>query len=65
VVFASFLTFRIGLQLAPVSYAVPVRQVSMLIAVLIGVLFLRESYGRIRFASAGLILLGVICIWHG
>jgi drug/metabolite transporter (DMT)-like permease len=65
VMLASFLSFRYGLQLAPVSYAVPVRQVSLLIGVLIGLLFLGESCGRIRLASSGLILIGVICVWHG
>ncbi|KIH77594.1 Uncharacterized membrane protein [Geoalkalibacter ferrihydriticus] len=58
VMMGSFLTFRFGLQLAPVSYAVPMRQVSLLIGVLIGVLFLRESCGRIRFAAALVILTG-------
>lgn len=65
VIFASFLSFRLGLQLAPVSYAVPVRQVSLLIGVLIGILFLGEAFGRIRLTSAGLILSGVILVWHG
>lgn len=58
VIMASFLSFRYGLQLAPMSYAVPVRQVSLLIGVLIGVLFLGESSGRIRFTAAALILCG-------
>lgn len=65
VILASFLSFRLGLQLAPVSYAVPVRQVSLLIGVLIGILLLGESFGRIRLASAGLILAGVFLIWLG
>ncbi|PLX97410.1 MAG: EamA family transporter [Desulfuromonas sp.] len=65
VMLASFLSFRFGLQLAPVSYAVPVRQVSLLIGVLIGLLFLGESCGRIRLTSAGLILAGVFLVWHG
>ncbi len=65
VIMASFLSFRFGLQLSPVSYAVPVRQVSLLIGVLIGLLFLGESFGRIRLMSTGLILLGVIFVWHG
>jgi len=65
IMLASFLSFRFGLQLSPVSYAVPVRQVSLLIGVLIGLLFLREPFGRIRLLSSGLILLGVVCIWHG
>jgi drug/metabolite transporter (DMT)-like permease len=65
VIMASFLSFRFGLQLAPVSYAVPVRQVSLLIGVLIGLLFLGESFGRIRLASTALILMGVFLVWHG
>ncbi len=65
VMLASFLSFRYGLQLSPVSYAVPLRQVSLLVGVLIGIFFLKESFGRMRLASAGLILVGVIFIWHG
>lgn len=65
VMLASFLSFRYGLQLSPVSYAVPLRQVSLLVGVVIGIVFLGESFGRMRLASAGLILVGVIFIWHG
>ncbi|MBD1400091.1 EamA family transporter [Pelovirga terrestris] len=65
VILASFLSFRYGLVLAPVSYAVPVRQISLLIGVLIGLLFLGESFGRIRLTSVGLILAGVFCVWQG
>jgi len=62
VIMASFLSFRYGLQLAPMSYAVPVRQVSLLIGVLIGVLFLGETSGRMRFTAAFLILCGAALI---
>ena len=65
VMMASFLTFRYGLNLSPVSYAVPVRQVSVVFGVLIGILFLRESFGRIRLVSALLIFLGAIVIRFG
>ena len=65
VMLGSFLTFRYGLQMAPVSYAVPVRQVSLLIGVLIGIFWLGETCGRIRLASACLILFGVLLVWHG
>lgn len=65
VMLLSFLTFRWGLAMAPVSYAVPVRRVNLLCGVLIGVLFLKESCGRIRLAAAGLILLGVVLIRFG
>jgi drug/metabolite transporter (DMT)-like permease len=65
IMMASFLTFRFGLKLAPMSYAVPVRQVSILFGVLIGVMFLGESFGRIRLASAMLIMAGAILIKLG
>lgn len=65
VMMASFLTFRYGLNLSPVSYAVPVRQVSILVGVLIGILFLGESFGRIRLISALFILAGAILIRFG
>lgn len=65
VMMGSFFTFRYGLQLAPMSYAVPVRQVSLLIGVLIGVLILGESCGRIRFTATLLILGGVALIRLG
>lgn len=65
VMMASFLTFRYGLNLSPVSYAVPVRQISIVIGVLIGILFLRESFGRIRLVSAILIMAGAVLIRLG
>jgi drug/metabolite transporter (DMT)-like permease len=65
VIMASFLSFRYGLHLAPMSYAVPARQVSLLIGVLIGVLFLGEARGRIRFGAALLIVAGVALIRLG
>ncbi len=65
VMMGSFLTFRFGLKLAPMSYAVPVRQVSLLIGVLIGVFFLGETCGRIRFTAAMLILAGVCMVRLG
>jgi len=65
VMMASFLTFRYGLSMAPVSYAVPVRQVSIMVGVLIGILFLGESFGRIRLISATFILAGAALIRFG
>jgi len=58
----SFLSFRYGLALSPMSYAVPVRQVSVLLGVFAGVVFLGEPCGRIRFLAAFLILAGVFLI---
>ena len=65
VIMASFLSFRYGLQMAPMSYAVPVRQVSLLIGVLIGVLFLGETCGRIRLIATLLVLTGAALIRLG
>lgn len=65
IVMASFLTFRYGLNMAPVGYAVPVRQVSIMVGVLIGVMFLREGFGRVRLLSALLIVAGAVLIRFG
>jgi len=65
VLFASFITYRIGLQLAKVSYATSVRQASAIIGVLGGILLFRERFGRPRLVGASLIALGVACIKMG
>lgn len=65
IVMTSFLSFRYGLNLAPVGYAVPVRQVSIMVGVLIGIVFLRESFGRVRLLSALLIVAGAALIRFG
>jgi drug/metabolite transporter (DMT)-like permease len=65
VMMASFLTFRYGLNLSPVSYAVPVRQISIVCGVLIGVLVLREPFGKMRVISAMFILAGTVLIRFG
>lgn len=62
IMMASFLTFRYGLNLSKVSYAVPIRQVSIVFGVLIGIMFLKESFGRIRIISALFIIGGVLLI---
>lgn len=62
IMMGSFLAFRYGLSLAPVSYAVPVRQSSLLIGVLIGIFFLGESCGRIRLFATLMILFGITLI---
>jgi drug/metabolite transporter (DMT)-like permease len=65
VMMGSFLTFRYALKLAPVSYAVPARQVSILVGVLIGTFLLGEECGKIRSIAALLILAGVALIRLG
>jgi drug/metabolite transporter (DMT)-like permease len=65
ILMASFLTYRYGLNLSQVSYAVPVRQVSIVFGVLAGIFFLKESFGRIRLVSALFIMAGVALIRLG
>ncbi len=65
IMMASFTSFRYGLKMAPLSYAVPVRQVGLLFGVLIGVVFLGETCGRIRVMAALLILAGVFLVRFG
>jgi drug/metabolite transporter (DMT)-like permease len=50
------------MQTAPVSYVVAVRQSSVLFAVLLGVLFLRERPGRVRVLGAASTVAGVALI---
>ena len=65
ILFLSFITFRIGLQMAKVSYATSVRQVSAIAGVVGGILLFRERFGRIRLLGAGLIVAGIMCIRLG
>ncbi len=65
IMMGSFISFRYALKLAPLSYAVPVRQVGLLFGVLFGVLFLSESCGRIRVLAALVILAGVFLVRLG
>ena len=51
-----------ALQTAPVSYVAPAREISTLIAVLMGVFLLREGHLRRRFSAAAVIVLGVITL---
>jgi len=65
VLFASFLLYRIGLQMSKVSYATSARQASAIVGVLGGIVLFRERFGRIRLIGAALIVIGVICIKLG
>ena len=65
ILFLSFTTYRVGLQMAKVSYAVSVRQASAIVGVVGGILLFRERFGRIRLLGAALITAGVVCIKLG
>lgn len=65
ILFASFITYRIGLRMAHVSYAVSVRQVSAVFGVLGGIFLFRERFGRVRLLGAVLLAAGVACLKMG
>jgi drug/metabolite transporter (DMT)-like permease len=65
ILFGSFLSYRLGLRISRVSYAVSARQVSAVFGVLLGILLFRESFGRIRLTGALLISLGIVLIKFG
>lgn len=65
ILFGSFLSYRLGLRIARVSYAVSARQISTVFGVLLGIILFRESFGRIRVTGAVLITIGVILIRFG
>lgn len=57
---AAYLLALLALQMAPLSYVAPVREVSMLIGALVGARLLGESLTRTRIAGVVLLLGGVM-----
>ena len=52
----------LAMSIAPVSYILALRQVSVVIGALMGVVFLKEKYGRIRIIGSIIIFLGVFIL---
>jgi drug/metabolite transporter (DMT)-like permease len=66
--FGSFGTYLIvlsALRLAPVAYVIPVREVSIVFAALLGAFVLKESFGWRRYAACALVSAGVIFVGVG
>ena len=57
---AAYLLALLALQMAPLSYVAPVREVSMLIGALVGARVLSESLTRTRLVGVVLLLAGVL-----
>ncbi len=62
---ASTVTYRLGLVDMQVSYAAALRQLSALFGVLMGIFFLKESYGLKRIIGSIVIISGIILIGMG
>ena len=60
--FAAYSMVLFALEIGKLSYVWPVREVSILIAVCLGRIFLHEKFESIRIAGAGAIVVGVLLI---
>jgi uncharacterized membrane protein len=54
-----YMLVLVAMSLAQVSYILALRQVSVVLGAVLGILLLKESYGRIRFISSLVIFIGV------
>lgn len=58
----SYLLFLFAMPMAPVSYLLSLRQLSVIIAALIGIELLGEKHGVMRLLSSALIFAGTFLI---
>jgi drug/metabolite transporter (DMT)-like permease len=63
--FGTYLIVLSALRLAPVAYVIPVREISIVFAALLGAFVLHESFGRARYAACIMVAAGVILIGAG
>ena len=64
-VFGTYCIILVAFRLAPVSYVVPMREVSIVFGALLGVYLFHESIGRTRIAACAVVAAGVIAIGAG
>ncbi len=60
--FSSYVLILYAFRISKVAYVVALRQISVVFGVLYGSLFLKENYGRVRFAGAVTIFIGIFLI---
>ena len=61
-IFSSYLLILCAMRISKVSYIVAIRQLSIVFAVLMGSLILKEKHGKIRFLASLCIFAGVLLI---
>jgi len=59
---ASYLMILVALRMAHVSYVVAVREMSIVFSVVLGVVLLKERYGKQKLMGSVLIIIGVVTI---
>lgn len=65
IVFLSFITFREALRAVPVSLAVPIRQVAIIFAILLGIFRLKEKVRLGSIIGSAIIILGILLVNAG
>ncbi|MFL5758991.1 MAG: EamA family transporter [Thermomicrobiales bacterium] len=63
--FGTYLIVLSALRIAPVAYVIPVREISIVFAALMGAFVLHEAFGRDRYAACMMVAAGVILIGAG
>jgi len=61
----SFLFFRYGIKICPISYAVAIRRASIILSVWLGAFILKESHVFVRTLASVVIILGLILLKMG
>jgi len=61
----SFLFFRYGIKICPISYAVALRRAGIILSVWLGVIVLKETHGLIRTLASVVIIIGLILLKMG
>lgn len=60
--FSSYILILYAFRISKVAYIVALRQVSVVIGVLYGVIFLREHYGKVRIVASCIMFIGAFLI---
>lgn len=58
----SYLLFLFAMNLSPLTYVTPLREIGTVFGTLIGVFILKEGKGVLRIASAGIIFAGILLV---
>lgn len=60
--FSSYILILYAFRISKVAYIIGLRQISVVFGSLYGILFLKEKYGKVRFAGAAIIFIGIFLI---
>lgn len=58
----SYFLFLLAMNIAPVSYVAPIREISIVFTALLGIFFLKEKHGKKRLAASFIIVCGIVVV---